>query len=453
MKKHSEIAVTLYDTLSRSKRVFEPQKNNDVCLYVCGITPYAPSHLGHARSYINFDVLFRTLKLFGYNVTYVRNITDIDDKLLAGAEKELGDQMRYGELATKFTNQYHDDMKALGCLPPDEEPRATDHIDQIISFIKGLVEGGHAYAVEGDVYFDVTSFETYGSLSRRSLDDMKAGARVEVNEKKRNPADFALWKGNDKGLFWESPWGHGRPGWHIECSAMAHDYCGATLDIHGGGADLIFPHHENEVAQSEALNRKPFARYWLHNALLNFDAEKMSKSLGNVVSVGEVKKTIDPMVLRMYMLHAHYRTPIDFDETNVKAVETAYSKLATVFTDSSSLRSYSVDNYLADDCTRYMVEALADDLNTAKVLGLVFEKLDECKNDRGCRALVGSFLRDVLGLEIRPLPGTTVDVTPEIADLIAKREKARESRDWKLADELRDRLAELGYRSHDKKTG
>ena len=344
-------------------------------------------------------------------------------------------------------------MKALGCLPPDEEPRATGHIDQIVTFIKGLVDGGHAYEAEGDVYFDVASFDSYGSLSRRSLEDMKAGARVEMNEKKRNPADFALWKGNDKGLFWASPWGHGRPGWHIECSAMAQDYCGTTLDIHGGGADLIFPHHENEVAQSEALNDKPFANYWIHNALLNFDAEKMSKSIGNVVSVSEVTKTIDPMVLRMYMLHAHYRTPIDFDLENVKAVETAYSKLATVFDEPDSLRSYTVDNYLSDDCTRGMIEALADDLNTSKVLGLVFETLNECRNDKGCRTLVGSLLRDVLGLEIRPIPGKTVEVTSEMADLIAKRQRAREERNWELADQLRDQLAAMGYQPQDKKTG
>jgi cysteinyl-tRNA synthetase len=269
--------IALTNTLTGKKEPFVSLKEMAVNLYVCGITPYDYAHIGHGRVYVTFDILLRMLRLSGYQVTYCRNFTDIDDKLLQRAHKELGDKFRYPEVAQKYIDAYHEDVAALGCYDPEVEPRVTETIPQIIAFIEGLIKNGYAYQVEGDVYYRIMKCASYGKLSKRKTEDLLVGARVELNEKKENPLDFALWKGEEEGTFWKSPWGYGRPGWHIECSAMAAEYLAPHIDIHGGGMDLIFPHHENEIAQSEGLYGGTFSTFWMHNAFVRINQEKMSK--------------------------------------------------------------------------------------------------------------------------------------------------------------------------------
>jgi len=443
----------LTNTLTGKKEEFAPEKN-DISLYACGITPYDFSHIGHGRSYVFVDVLVRFLRFCGYNVKYVRNITDIDDKLLKKAELS-GDIMSYLELSEKFTEQYQEEMRALNNLDPNIEPKVTENIDKIIDFIKKLIEKKKAYVIDGDVYFDVTSYEKYGELSGKKLEDLLAGARVKVDERKRNPADFALWKGNDKKLFWESPWGYGRPGWHIECSALVKDCLDETIDIHCGGMDLVFPHHENERAQSESLHGNTFVRFWVHNALLNIDKEKMSKSLGNILSLHEIFEKYDPMILRYYFLQHHYRTPIDFGFDRLEAAKVAYKKLVAVFEDvpryaqaSLKLRRATRD----ERCQAKMIDALSDDLNTPRVLGVVFENLPQIREDKNLSRCVKSFLQEVLGLTFAPIKEEKIEITPEIEKLIKDREYARKEKNWVLADSIRDRLRELGYEVQDRKS-
>ena len=264
------------NTLTGKREDFKPLVPGKATMYVCGITPYDRTHIGHGRAYVVFDVLYRLLRFLGYNVSYCRNFTDIDDKLLNKAQEQFGDRHRYKEIADQFIAQYHDDMQALNCCSPDYEPRVTENISIIISFIESLIEQGYAYQANGDVYFSIAKFPAYGKLSKQKIEELRAGARVDVREKKEDPLDFALWKSEPDGEFWQSPWGYGRPGWHIECSALANEYLGEQIDMHGGGLDLIFPHHENEIAQSESRNQASFATYWLHNGLVNIEKEKMS---------------------------------------------------------------------------------------------------------------------------------------------------------------------------------
>ncbi len=319
------------NTLSGKKESFVPLKAPEVKMYVCGVTPYDYAHLGHGRVYVIFDVLYRLLTFSGYKVTYCRNFTDIDDKLLNRAKKELGDRLAYERLATKFIDAFHDDMNALNCLPPTYEPRVTEHITEIIEFIDGLVKKEKAYIVNGDVYFSIEQFPNYAQLSKHKLKDLRAGARVEVQEKKKDPLDFALWKSELEETFWKSPWGWGRPGWHIECSTLARLYLGEQIDLHAGGMDLIFPHHDNEIAQTEALIGKPFVKYWMHNAFVRIDKEKMSKSLGNFFTLQEVFKKFDPIVIRYLYLTHHYRSPLDFSFDDLEAAHKTYQKLARIF--------------------------------------------------------------------------------------------------------------------------
>lgn len=437
----------LTNTLTKKKEVFEPLEEGKVKLYGCGVTPYDYSHIGHGRSYVFVDLLTRFLQFIGYDVSYVRNVTDIDDKLINKAEK-AGDIMGYKALAEKFTELYRGEMDRLNCLPPKVEPLVTEHIKEIVEFIEGLIAAGKAYVVDNDVYFDVESFgEEYGKLSGKKLEDLQAGARVAVDERKKNPADFALWKGNDKELFWESPWGHGRPGWHIECSALAKAYLGESLDIHCGGMDLVFPHHENERAQSEALHGKIFTRYWVHNALLNIDKQKMSKSLGNILSLKEIFEKYDPMVLRYYFLQHHYRTPIDFSFELLKSAQVAYKKLIHCFEGTEG--DSTAEELLP--AVQEMVNALSDDLNSPKALGIVFEHLQEVRENKTLRIQVKSFLQGVLGLTLTPLQEEVVELTPEIRALIKEREEARGEKNWAKADEIRDQLKALGYEVQDKK--
>ena len=435
--------VMLTNTLTREKEELKPLVEDKILLYGCGVTPYDHSHIGHGRSYVEIDVVVRLLRSVGYSVTYVRNFTDIDDKLIKKAE-DKGDLNLYKEIAEEFIESYTDEMEKLNCLKPNVEPRVTENIPQIIKFIEELIESKKAYVVDGDVYFDIESFDEYGKLSGRKLEDLQAGARVVVDKRKKNPFDFALWKGNNENLFWKSPWGYGRPGWHIECSALAKEYLGESIDIHCGGMDLIFPHHENEIAQSESLSGKPFANYWLHNAFLNIDKEKMSKSLGNILALHEIFKKYDPMILRFYFLQHHYRTPIEFSWDRLDAAAVAYKKLVKIF------ENVEIASDAKGDCVDSMVDALCDDFNTTKALGILFEGLGKWKESEVCMPKIKFFLQNVFGLTLNKLE-TEIEVTPEMEKLIEEREQARRDKNWKVADEIRDRLVEMGYSVEDKK--
>ena len=470
------------NTLTGEKQLFTPQHGTNVSMYICGITPYDFAHVGHGRCYVTFDVLFRLLLASGYNVVYARNFTDIDDKLMVRAEKEFGDQNKYIDVANRFINAYHEDMQRINCLPPTYEPRVTEVIPEIITFIEGLVKKGNAYESNGSVYFAVDSFCDYCKLSKRNLDELRAGARVEVNDEKRNPLDFALWKAEPANTFWQSPWGYGRPGWHIECSVMAEKFLGPSIDIHGGGMDLIFPHHENEVAQSEALHGEIFAHYWLHNAFVRIDKEKMSKSLGNFFTLRQVFEKYDPMVVRFMILNHHYRSPLDFSFDDLDVAYKTYQRLCKLFEgtptsllDTSSSASASsatrsgrggkfaspsissdavgvVSRYETNSLVSKMLDFLRDDLNTPGMWGVVFENFKKLQEDEQSRAAVKAVLQNILGLTLVPLSEKELVLTPEIQALIAEREKARTARDWARSDQLRDQLKVLGYEVQDKAT-
>ncbi|MCL5437049.1 MAG: cysteine--tRNA ligase [Candidatus Dependentiae bacterium] len=439
------MVLQLTNTLSRKKEIFVPWASDRASLYVCGITPYDFAHIGHGRCYVVFDILNRVLREAGYPVVYCRNFTDIDDKLLARAEREYGDPSRYREIADRFIASFHEDVAALGCLKPEFEPRVTEFITQIISFIEELEKRGFAYAVNGSVYFSVAKMADYGRLSGRNVDELLAGARVEVNPEKRDPLDFALWKAEEGKEFWQSPWGHGRPGWHIECSVMARVLLGDHFDIHGGGMDLIFPHHENEMAQSEALLGPDYVHYWVHNAFVRIDKEKMSKSLGNFFTLRQVFEKYDPMVVRFMILGHHYRSPLDFSFSDLDAAQRSYQRLARAFVDVQPLLS----GFSSHPVVQQACDFVADDLNTPGALGVVFENLASL--DETGKAAMKGFLLQLLGLALIPLPEKEVEITAQVQQLIDEREEARKARDWKRADELRDRLQELGYTVHDKK--
>lgn len=439
----------LFNTLTARKERFESIKPNQVKLYVCGITPYSDSHIGHGRCYVSFDILVRILTFLGYDVSYCRNFTDIDDKLLKKAQEQLGDTFKFKEIADTYIRLFHQDMSNLNCLAPTFEPRVTDNINEIIAFITGLIQKGHAYEVEGDVYFDISSFLPYGALSKHKLEDLRAGARVDVREQKRDPLDFALWKGEKEGTFWPSPWGWGRPGWHIECSAIARTYLGDRIDIHAGGLDLVFPHHENEVAQSEALLGHRFANYWLHNGFVTVDKEKMSKSLGNVFNLREICELYDPMVIRFYLINHHYRAPLDFSKESIEVVGKTYQRLCKHF--ESIKPNCDIRAMKASPIIHRMLEYLCDDMNTVGMLGVLFEDLKEVLVDHEQAGLVKGFLVEVLGLKLIPLIERKSDITPEIQQLLEERELARKNKEWARADAIRDQLAAMGYEVQDRK--
>jgi len=440
--------IKLNNTLTGKKEELIPLKDGSVTLYACGITPYDYTHVGHARCYVLFDVLCRFLKYTNLEVTYCRNFTDIDDKLLKKAEDELGDRLRYSEIADKYISAYLEDMESLNCQFPTHQPRATEVIPEIVAFIGTLIKKGYAYEVDGDVYYSVTSFNGYGKLSKRKIEDLKSGARVEINDKKRDPLDFALWKSEPKGGFWKSPWGNGRPGWHIECSVMANKFLGETIDIHAGGMDLIFPHHENEIAQSEAGNEKPFAKNWMHVAFVQVNKEKMSKSLGNFFTLREVFNTFDPMVMRFYILKHHYRSPLDFSNTELESSEKAYRKLCKAFAGKVCSAKLSPAHEETSPIVKKMEAFVEDDLNSVGALGVVFENLDSLGDDL---CAVKAFMQNVFGLSLDPLPEKIICITPEIQALMKKRNEARAAKDWATADKLRDELAELGLDVQDQK--
>ncbi len=379
------MALQIYNTLTGKKEEFLPLEPGRVKMYVCGITVYDLCHIGHARSAIVFDVIYRFLRSLGYQVSYVRNFTDIDDKILRRAAAEGVD---YRTIANRYIQTFHEDMDALGLLPPTLEPLATDHIPEMLDIVGRLVEKGVAYKAGTDVYFSVEGFSGYGMLSGRDLEDMVAGARVEVDENKRNPMDFVLWKGSKPGEpSWESPWGPGRPGWHIECSAMATKYLGITFDLHGGGKDLVFPHHENEIAQSQAAFGAPFARYWVHNGFVNIDNEKMSKSLGNFITIRDVLESVHPESLRLFVISKHYRSPVDFSDETVgeaeRGLERLYSTLEAALEKSAKegQTDFSEDVLKKQDAELHekmttlpalFAESMNNDFNTAQAVGYIF---------------------------------------------------------------------------------
>ncbi|MBA2876783.1 cysteine--tRNA ligase [Thermaerobacillus caldiproteolyticus] len=445
-------SIRLYNTMTRKKEVFEPIEPNKVKMYVCGPTVYNYIHIGNARAAIVFDTIRRYLEFRGYDVQYVSNFTDVDDKLIKAA-RELGEDVP--TIAERFIRAYFEDVSALGCKKADAHPRVTENIDIIIEFIENLIEKGYAYEVDGDVYYKTRKFAGYGKLSHQSIDELRAGARIEVGEKKHDPLDFALWKAAKEGeISWDSPWGKGRPGWHIECSAMARKYLGDTIDIHAGGQDLTFPHHENEIAQSEALTGKPFAKYWLHNGYLNINNEKMSKSLGNFVLVHDIIKQIDPQVLRFFMLSVHYRHPINYSEELLESTKNGLERLKTSYFNlkhrlaSSSNLTNDNDQWLQkiQQLREAFIREMDDDFNTANAIAVLFELskqanlylLEKNTSEKVIHAFLHEFeqLLDVLGITLQE----EALLDEEIEELIQKRNEARKNRNFALADQIRDEL-------------
>lgn len=467
------MSLRLYNTLTGTKEPFTPLQPGKVGMYVCGVTVYDYCHIGHARANIVFDIVYRYLKYRGYDVTYVRNYTDVDDKIIQRAN-ERG--ISSTELAEEFIRAFDADMAALGLEKPTIEPKATEHIEDIIALVQKLIDAGKAYAVDGDVYFAVQSFDNYLKLSKRNLDDMQAGARIAPGEKKRNPMDFALWKAaKPEEPSWPSPWGEGRPGWHIECSAMSTRYLGESFDIHGGGKDLVFPHHENEIAQSEAASGKPFVKYWIHNGFVNVNQEKMSKSLGNFFTIRDILQQYDPEVVRFFILSAHYRSPIDFSDQNLKEARHGLTRFYEgLLAAAQVLGQCDVDTSIVADEGRELQErfqsAMDDDFNTAQAIGFLFdgvrsmnrlmsEKKFRKKKDKvaAVNALYHSLLElgGVLGifgsepegwLERQKLAALAdMDISAEeIEERIAQRLQARKEKDFARSDAIRDELEARG---------
>jgi cysteinyl-tRNA synthetase len=439
------------NSFSGKKEQFSSILNNNVSLYVCGITPYDHAHLGHARCYISFDFLVRVLNFFDYKVTYIRNFTDIDDKIInkVGSDASLSE---YKKFTTKFIASFKNEMQKLGCLSPTHEPLVTKHISEIIKFIEILIQNNAAYEIDGDVYFDISKSKNYGALSKKKIDELLAGARVKTSSKKRNPGDFALWKGNNEKKFWQSPWGYGRPGWHIECSVLAKKFLGKHIDIHGGGSDLLFPHHENEKAQSEAAHKTTFVNYWLHNAFVNINNEKMSKSLKNIISLQELIDEYDPMALRYYFLSHHYRSPIEFSFEGLNGFNVAYQKLTTWFTEKKvpCLEKATMHDLAKQDpLLQSMVAALCDDLNIPKFFGILFQNIQKIKENNDRFAFSQYLLHNIAGLTLEK---KQEEISSEAQVLIEKRNEARKNKDWKTSDEIREKLKSMGIIVKDTKS-
>ncbi len=448
----------IYNTLTHNKEDFQPIEPGKIRMYVCGLTTYDYSHIGHARMLVAFDVIVRYLRQRGYEVTYVRNITDVDDKIIARANEN---NEPFDELTKRFIKFMHEDEKALNIQPPDIEPRATAHIAEIISMIERLISKDVAYLADnGDVYYAVNRFADYGKLSRKNPDELLAGARIEIEQSKQDPRDFTLWKQAKKGEpGWESPWGFGRPGWHIECSAMSSCCLGETFDIHGGGSDLMFPHHENEIAQSEAASGKKFVHTWMHNGAVRVDDEKMSKSLGNFFTIREVMEKYPAEVIRYFLLSSHYRSAINYSEDNL---QTAYAALERFY---NALKGYAEGQAEAPLSSKYeqrFLAAMDDDFNTPEAIGVLFELVREINRTKDSdeehaqqlRALLKK-LTGVLGIVEMSAEDFLREGSDEIDDehvekLIAERKQAREEKDWARADQIRDELTALNVVLEDK---
>jgi cysteinyl-tRNA synthetase len=455
------MSLKIFNTLSGEKEEFVPLRAGEVRMYVCGVTVYDSSHIGHARSLLTFDVIYRYLRFLGYQVRFVRNFTDVDDKIIKRANDE---QVSWESVTSRYIGEFHRDAEDLGLMTPSSEPRATSHINEIIALVLRLEEKGLAYRVDGDVFYPVQEFAGYGKLSRKKIDELEAGARVEVDDRKRSPLDFALWKSSKPGEpTWESPWGAGRPGWHIECSAMSTKYLEQPFDIHGGGRDLIFPHHENEIAQSEGAFGRPLARYWIHNGFLNIDQEKMSKSLGNFYTIHETLKRADAAALRHYFLGSHYRSPVDFSfeglEEAGRGMDRIYETIDRVERAVGGKANREPEPSLLDAFR----EEMSDDFNTPRALALIFEEvrslnrlLDERKTDGVYgRALAVKKMCEVLGL-LQESPERFFEKKKErwlreqqLTDLqveqwIAERDRARKEKNWAEADRIRKELNDKG---------
>ena len=481
------MTIRLYNSLTRQKEIFEPVNPGRVSMYVCGPTVYDSCHIGHARSVVVFDVIYRYLTARGYDVFYVRNFTDVDDKIIARAN-ETGTTS--ADVSEKYIKEFREDMESLNMAQPTMEPRATEHIDQIVRIITRLIEKGYAYEAGGDVYFSVEKYKDYGKLSGRRLEDMVAGSRVEVDPRKRNPYDFVLWKASKPDEpQWDSPWGKGRPGWHIECSAMSAEYLGQTFDIHGGGKDLIFPHHENEIAQSEAAFGTTFVKYWVHNGFINIDQEKMSKSLGNFLTIKEIVKEWHPEALRLFLLFNHYRSPLDYTDQAMHEATAGIDRIYGLITRVEKVLEMPVSEIAAGnkmpdfsdgaDTMRLFREAMDDDFNTARAIGVLFEtvrKINRLIDDapaseeqatrdaiqRETAAILS--MGDILGIarlspdayfgwkQEKAIDRQNID--PQwIEKKIALREKARQSKDFAEADKIRDELLGLDIILEDRPDG
>ncbi len=473
------MTIRIYNTLTRKKELFEPFEPGKVHMYVCGPTVYDSCHIGHARSVVVFDVIARYLREYGFNVTYVRNFTDVDDKIINKAN-EL--DIESSDVAERYINEFYEDMDALHVERPTIEPRATTHMPEMVNLIERLINKGLAYQIENDVFYAVEKFNQYGKLSGRKLDEMTAGARVNIDERKRNPFDFALWKSAKPGEpSWDSPWGKGRPGWHIECSAMSWKHLGKTIDIHGGGRDLVFPHHENEIAQSEGAFEKPFAKYWVHNGFVNIDNEKMSKSLGNFLMIKDIIKKHHPETLRLFLLSSHYRSPIDY---SAKAMEEANSGLDKIYKLFKRIEERidtvpPEEQIKTGDCWKQFSEAMNDDFNSAKGIGVIFETVHKINRmlDKEGADISPDTLKTILIartdiLKAGHLLGianenqetyfadkksqglSSESLDPEmINEMLAERAAARKAKNWEKADQIRQQLDSMKILIQDRPDG
>ena len=456
----------IYNTLSNKIEEFIPVEQNKVKMYVCGPTVYDNAHLGHARCYITWDVLYRYLKFLGYNVTYCRNVTDVDDKILKKADEQ---NVEPSVITDKYYKSFINSMKNLNVLKPDLEPRATKTIGEMIAMVKKLEADGYAYAVDGDVYFRVEKYAKYGELSSQPIKDLLNGARVEANDKKESPLDFALWK-KDELHGYNSPWGKGRPGWHIECSAMNKKYLGETIDIHAGGADLAFPHHENERAQSECANGCMFSKYWMHNGFVTINKEKMSKSLNNFLTIDDVLKNYDTNAIRLFILTNHYRMPVEFNDLSLTSAKNGAKRLI------NSIAGIEIKDEYNNEVIEEFKNAMNDDLNTSKALAVLFSLVDKIKKgiDKNINANTLVYLGSVLGFDFslsekevsieelneitKPLYDEfnldkTLTAKEAIEKIIEIRKQARDNKDWQKSDEIRDKLLACKIQLKDSKEG
>ncbi|MDD2647837.1 MAG: cysteine--tRNA ligase [Eubacteriales bacterium] len=456
----------VFNSLTRTKEELVPITEGEIKIYACGPTVYNYFHIGNARPFIVFDVLRRYLEFRGYKVTFVQNFTDVDDKMIKRANEE---GITIGELAERFIKAYFEDAKKLGIRPATVHPRATEHIPQIIALIQRLIDKGLAYEAGGDVYYDTKKFPGYGKLNGQDMDELKSGARVEVDDVKKNPMDFALWKAAKSGEpSWDSPWGKGRPGWHIECSAMSMTYLGETFDIHAGGRDLLFPHHENEIAQSEGATGKPYVHYFMHNGFINIDNKKMSKSEGNFFTVRDIEKLYDLEAVRLFVLTTQYRSPINFSRESIEQASAALQRLYTAYNQLVYLSENAQERGMNEAEEAFAARlsgheaafdsAMDDDLNTADALGCVFElvrdsnsSLSESSSRLAAQAALKTLLSlcNVLGILMKRESGLPDDV----AALAEERAQARKAKDWKKSDELRDAIKALGYVVEDGREG
>ena len=460
------MSISLYNTMTNKKEEFKPIHEGKVGMYVCGVTVYDYTHIGHGRSSVAFDVIRRYFEYCGYNVTFVKNFTDVDDKIInrANENNEL-----WSQLALRFIKEHDKDMDSLYIKKPTYTPMATKYIEKMINYCERLIEKGNAYAVDGDVYFRVNSFKEYGKLSGRNLDDMMAGARVDVNDKKENPLDFALWKGAKEGEpFWESPWGKGRPGWHIECSVMSEAILGSSIDIHGGGQDLIFPHHENEIAQSEAISCSTFANYWIHNGFVNINKEKMSKSLNNFFTIRDILKICHSEALRLLFLMTHYRQPLEYSEDKLKEATAALQRIYIFLDEVEHIKGSKKGKNMANDINhmrehfiKEFESAMNDDFNTPKAVAAIFETVrigntviagkpdnETAEQLKEETLYIFNIVSKVLGIMNHSAKDWYISnlkvPLEEVESLIAKRAEARKNKDFALADSIRAELTEKG---------